>query len=284
MLAYLPAHSRPARLRAAATVAVVAAVVVAVAGSARAETASSATASAPTAATPAIVGPAALTLAVGARSTAPRANVPASVRLVAPGGQGVGGADVTFWMTPKGRPTLHIAAARAVTNSRGQAAVRLRMTVTERITASATYGIQLLTSGEQLDAATVTARESATVTVVLPPSTRVLALAAALRGRPYVWGAAGPSRFDCSGFTMYVLARAAGRHLPHSAAGQYAVSRHEAKSAVRPGDLVFFLHGGHVYHVGIYAGHGLMWHAPHPGDHVRLAPVYSSSWAAGRVI
>ena len=113
---------------------------------------------------------------------------------------------------------------------------------------------------------------------------RVLALAAALRGRPYVWGAAGPGRFDCSGFTMYVLAHAAGRHLPHSAAAQYAMSRHESRSAVRPGDLVFFLHGHHAYHVGIYAGHGLMWHAPHPGDHVRLAPISSSSWAAGRVI
>ena len=124
----MPAYSAPARLRLAAAVPLVAAVVGVVAGSARAETAPPAVDSvARTVSTPAVVGPATLSLAVGARLAAPKANVPASVRLVAPGGQGVAGASVTFWMTPSNRPTLHIAAARAVTNTTGQAAVRLRM-------------------------------------------------------------------------------------------------------------------------------------------------------------
>jgi cell wall-associated NlpC family hydrolase len=266
----------------AAAVPVVAALVgVVIAGSARAETGPAPT---DVAAPVTVVGPATLSLTVSTRSTAPKANVPASVRLVAPDGQSVVGASVTFWMTPPSRPTWHIAAARAVTDAHGQATVRLRMVFTERITASAMYAARSLGSGVQLAAGTVVAPQAATVRVVVSTSTRVLALAAALRGRPYVWGAAGPRRFDCSGYTMYVMARAAGRHLPHSAAAQYAVSHHEAKSAIRPGDLVFFMHGHHVYHVGIYAGHGLMWHAPHPGDHVRLAPISSASWAAGRVI
>jgi cell wall-associated NlpC family hydrolase len=273
----------PSRLRVAAAVPLVAAIVgVVVAGSARAENAVATVD--PTAPPVTVVGPATLTLSVSARTAAPKANVPASVRLVAPGGQGVAGAYVTVWMTPPTRPTLHIAAARVRTDATGSARLRLRMSVTERISASASYPGQPLASGAQLAAGTVTAPQVATVRVVVPPATRVLALAAALRGRPYVWGAAGPRRFDCSGFTMYVMAHAVGRHLPHSAAAQYALSRHEAKSSIRPGDLVFFLHGSHAYHVAIYAGHGLMWHAPHPGDHVRLAPISSSSWAAGRVI
>ncbi len=112
----------------------------------------------------------------------------------------------------------------------------------------------------------------------------VLRLAAALRGRPYHYGSVGPRAFDCSGFTRYVFGRAVHRSLPHSSAAQYRLSHKIAKSAIRPGDLVFFVSGGHVYHVGIYAGHGLIWHAPHTGDHVRLAAISTSSWVAGRVL
>ena len=112
----------------------------------------------------------------------------------------------------------------------------------------------------------------------------VLRVAAALRGRPYHYGSVGPRSFDCSGFTRYVFGRAVHRSLPHSSSAQYRLSHKIAKSAIRPGDLVFFVSGGHVYHVGIYAGHGLIWHAPHTGDHVRLAAISTSSWVAGRVL
>jgi cell wall-associated NlpC family hydrolase len=109
-------------------------------------------------------------------------------------------------------------------------------------------------------------------------------VAASLRGRPYHFGSVGPRSFDCSGYTRFVFAHAVHRSLPHSSAGQYRLAHKIAKSAIRPGDLVFFVSGGHVYHVGIYAGHGLIWHAPHTGDHVRLARISTSSWVAGRVL
>ncbi len=112
----------------------------------------------------------------------------------------------------------------------------------------------------------------------------VLRKAASLAGRPYHYGAVGPRAFDCSGYTRYVFRTALGRSLPHSSAAQYRLSHKIAKSAIRPGDLVFFVSYGHVYHVGIYAGHGLIWHAPHTGDHVRLATISTSSWVAGRVL
>jgi cell wall-associated NlpC family hydrolase len=102
-------------------------------------------------------------------------------------------------------------------------------------------------------------------------------------GAPYQYGATGPSRFDCSGFTMYVFGRF-GRSLPHSSAQQYNSVQRIDRSAARAGDLVFFhSSSGAVYHVGIYAGSGDMWAATHSGDIVRHESIYSSSVSFGRV-
>lgn len=111
----------------------------------------------------------------------------------------------------------------------------------------------------------------------------VLHEAARHNGQPYVYGAAGPTRFDCSGYTLYVFGRF-GRRLPHNAAMQYSVVHHISKSYMRPGDLIFFRDSyGHIYHVGIYAGSGRFWHAPHSGSYVKLALIYSSNYVVGRI-
>jgi cell wall-associated NlpC family hydrolase len=111
----------------------------------------------------------------------------------------------------------------------------------------------------------------------------VLHEAARHKGQPYVYGAAGPTRFDCSGFTKYVFSRF-GRTLPHSSARQYSVVHHISKAYMRPGDLIFFRNSsGTIYHVAIYAGSGKMWHAPHSGSYVKLASIYSSHYSVGRV-
>jgi cell wall-associated NlpC family hydrolase len=119
---------------------------------------------------------------------------------------------------------------------------------------------------------------------VVTAASKVLVMAASLRGRPYAYGASGPTAFDCSGFTRYVFAHALGRSLVHSSATQYADSTKIAKSAILPGDLVFYTSGGRVYHVGIYAGGGQIWDAPHTGQTVRLEKIATSSWVAGRVL
>ncbi|MGB8652343.1 MAG: NlpC/P60 family protein [Mycobacteriales bacterium] len=112
---------------------------------------------------------------------------------------------------------------------------------------------------------------------------RVVTEAAHHHGQPYKWAAAGPTRFDCSGFTLYVFSRF-GKHLPHNAARQYSSVRHIARRYMKPGDLIFMRNSsGRIYHVGIYAGGGRMWHAPHSGDVVRLARIYSNSYVVGRV-
>ncbi len=83
---------------------------------------------------------------------------------------------------------------------------------------------------------------------------RVVHVAASKAGTPYRYGASGPGAFDCSGFTKWVFSRL-GRHLPRTSSAQAGAVRHVSRSQRHKGDLVFFRSGGHVYHVGIYAGH-----------------------------
>ena len=112
---------------------------------------------------------------------------------------------------------------------------------------------------------------------------RILSQAAALKGRPYRYGATGPYAFDCSGYTKYVMARV-GVKLPRTANQQLHAARRISRSAIQPGDLVFFTYGGYAYHVAIYAGNGMIWHAPHTGSSVREVKIWTSSWVAGRVL
>ena len=72
-------------------------------------------------------------------------------------------------------------------------------------------------------------------------------------GKPYVWGADGPSQFDCSGLIMYALKHQYGIDFPHYSGAQYGMTEHIPKSEAKMGDLVFWGKGGSE-HVGVYAG------------------------------
>ncbi|MWA02117.1 NlpC/P60 family protein [Actinomadura sp. LD22] len=87
-------------------------------------------------------------------------------------------------------------------------------------------------------------------------------------GSPYVWGAAGPSTFDCSGLTMWAY-RQVGINLPHYTGSQWNAGTHVSESQMQPGDLIFFY--SDLHHMGMYVGGGKMIHAPHTGDVVRIA-------------
>ncbi|RLV65159.1 NLP/P60-family protein [Streptomyces sp. CBMAI 2042] len=113
-------------------------------------------------------------------------------------------------------------------------------------------------------------------------STKALKIAASKKGAPYKYGAAGPSRFDCSGLTVYSFKKA-GKKLPRTAQQQYNKTSRISSSKRKPGDLVFFHSGRSVYHVGIYAGGGKIWHSPKSGDVVRKAKIWSKSVWYGRV-
>ncbi len=89
-------------------------------------------------------------------------------------------------------------------------------------------------------------------------------------GDPYVWAAAGPDAFDCSGLVQYAYA-AAGVRLPHSSTMQSQMGTPVPRSQLQPGDLVFFY--SPVSHVGIYVGDGQMVHASTYGQPVKVASI-----------
>jgi peptidoglycan DL-endopeptidase CwlO len=91
-------------------------------------------------------------------------------------------------------------------------------------------------------------------------------------GDPYVWGAAGPDAFDCSGLTMYSWG-SAGVSLPHSSSAQYSAVRHVSLSELQPGDLVFYY--SPISHVAIYIGGGQVIDAPYPGLSVHITGLHS---------
>ncbi|MEV6329863.1 C40 family peptidase [Streptomyces sp. NPDC051909] len=111
---------------------------------------------------------------------------------------------------------------------------------------------------------------------------KALNVAASKKGAPYKYGAAGPSRFDCSGLTLYSY-KQAGKTLPRTAQQQYNKTRHIAASSRQVGDLVFFHSRGSVYHVGIYAGSNKIWHSPKTGSWVKLDKIWTSKVYYGRV-
>ncbi|OEV01677.1 NlpC/P60 family protein [Streptomyces oceani] len=103
-----------------------------------------------------------------------------------------------------------------------------------------------------------------------PASGRAGAALAAAKGKlgsPYVWGATGPSSFDCSGLTSWAYSQA-GVSLPRTSQAQSSAGTQISRDELKPGDLVFFY--SDLHHVGLYAGNGQMVHAPKPGASVRF--------------
>ena len=96
---------------------------------------------------------------------------------------------------------------------------------------------------------------------------KALAFARAQLGKPYRFGATGPNAYDCSGLTGAAW-RAAGVSLSRTSQSQFHDGRAVSKSDLQPGDLVFFYSG--ISHVGLYAGNGMILHAPRPGKPRRV--------------
>lgn len=113
-------------------------------------------------------------------------------------------------------------------------------------------------------------------------------------GNPYVWGAAGPNKFDCSGLVYWNYTRGKsyktnwekshpGKAFPRTAQQQYNYSKKVSKANRKVGDLVFFYSGSNVYHVGYYAGNGNVLHAPKPGRNVKYEKIWTSSVKYGQI-
>ncbi|HEV8277007.1 MAG TPA: NlpC/P60 family protein [Streptosporangiaceae bacterium] len=123
---------------------------------------------------------------------------------------------------------------------------------------------------------------------LLSPAQRTAFLRAAVSrvGMPYVWGAAGPTSFDCSGLVQWSLARA-GVAMPRVAADQARTGPAVPVSRLQPGDLLFYhtdpTAPNYISHVAIYLGKGMMIQAPQPGMDVQIVPVALGSEFAGAV-
>jgi cell wall-associated NlpC family hydrolase len=119
-------------------------------------------------------------------------------------------------------------------------------------------------------ASTAAVEESAPVASAGGAAATAVATAMAQRGKPYVWAAAGPGSFDCSGLVQYAYA-AAGISLPHSSAAQARAGQAVSRDQLQPGDIIAFY--SPVSHVGIYIGNGQMVHAPTSGDVVKVVSI-----------
>jgi peptidoglycan DL-endopeptidase CwlO len=115
--------------------------------------------------------------------------------------------------------------------------------------------------------------------------TDIISYASKFMGKPYVWGASGPSAFDCSGFTAYVYS-AFGVGLPHYTGSQFSVGQSVSSGNLAAGDLVFFNTYGPISHVGIYIGGGQFIHASSGSHRITVSGLsesyYSSRYAGAR--
>jgi peptidoglycan DL-endopeptidase CwlO len=150
---------------------------------------------------------------------------------------------------PKPKPVAHVAVSRTTNRSSRSAS---RVPVTTRFTQAAR--------------------------VPAPRSAGVIGIASSLAGIFYRYGGTTTAGFDCSGFTQFVFHRI-GISLPRTAEAQRQAATRVSNPQV--GDLVFF--GSPAYHVGIYAGNGMMWDSPHTGQAVSRRAIFSSSATYGRV-
>ena len=240
-----------------------------------------------------------------ARAEAAMAGSQKAVAQLAAMGYMNGGMDPTLQMLTSGNPNLFLSQASTVqqlddeagmrlsTLQREQlAAVRAQTTAKEEIATANELQTQInskvktihakldvLNSSAMSQAMAVFSKTGSYPDIVLPEATNVgtTALRAALtqRGKPYVWGAAGPDSYDCSGLVMWAFAQE-GISLPHYTGDQWNSGMHVSRADLEPGDLVFFF--ADISHVGLYIGNGLMVDAPSTGQVVQVQPVFWDSY------
>jgi peptidoglycan DL-endopeptidase CwlO len=212
-----------------------------------------------------------------------------------------GGMDPTLQMLGSGNPEHFLSQASTVEQIDNEAGMRLSTLQTEQLAATRaqvtaneeiatadqiqsqingkvktiTAKLAVLNSSAMSQAMAVFDKTGSYPDIVLPEATNVgtTALRAALtqRGKPYVWGAAGPDSYDCSGLVVWAFGQE-GISLPHYTGSLWNSGMHVSRADLEPGDLVFFF--ADISHVGIYLGNGLMVDAPSTGQDVQVQAVF----------
>jgi cell wall-associated NlpC family hydrolase len=240
-----------------------------------------------------------------ARAEAAMAGSQKAVAQLAAMGYMNGGTDPTLQMLTSGNPDLFLGQASTVQQLNDEAGMRLSTLQREQLAAERAQTtakeeiatadelrtqingkvktihakLDVLNSSAMSQAMAVFSKTGSYPDIVLPEATNVgtTALRAALtqRGKPYVWGAAGPDSYDCSGLVLWAFAQE-GISLPHYTGDQWNSGMHVSRADLEPGDLVFFF--ADISHVGIWIGNGLMVDAPSTGQVVQVQPVFWDSF------
>ncbi len=200
-----------------------------------------------------------------------------------------------------GRLTKLADQAVALEKRSGAAAARIRAALAagQRLLATADATVRTIAAAERRAAEAAAARAFAAQLAAagsryatglpnlgpgVPPSARASAAIAAARtrlGMPYVWGATGPTTFDCSGLTGWSY-RQAGLQLPRTSREQWFAGPHVDLMGLAAGDLLFWAtdpaQPASIHHVALYIGGGLMIAAPQTGDVVKVQAVYLNGY------
>ena len=110
---------------------------------------------------------------------------------------------------------------------------------------------------------------------------QLIGSAMSLLGVAYRFGGTSPTTgMDCSAFMQYIFRRTMQVNLPRTSSEQAKVGTQVSRSALQPGDMVFFSPGGRrISHVGMYIGNGRMVHAPRTGKNIDITSIDSGYWA-----
>jgi peptidoglycan DL-endopeptidase CwlO len=211
---------------------------------------------------------------------------PERLRVVAFGTVGIGGVDAV--VSDSIARSLGMPAANAIVVSAPPASVASLATQIKGVLPRGAAVEPLVTQVTRPSAAGVTPVGGAADGKAMTAAQLTAALRAAesRQGLPYVWGAAGPASFDCSGLVQWSYAQA-GVRMPRVAADQARTGPAVPVSQLEPGDLLFYhtdpTAPGYISHVAIYLGNGWMIQAPQPGLRVEVVPANFGSQFAGAI-
>jgi cell wall-associated NlpC family hydrolase len=211
---------------------------------------------------------------------------PEHLRVVAFGTVGIGGVDAV--VSDAVARSLGMPAANAIVVSAPPASLPALVNDIKRVLPRGASVEPLVSVTAQPSAAGVPAGSVSTAGGAMTAAELTTALRAAesRQGLPYVWGAAGPSSFDCSGLVQWSFAQA-GVRMPRVAADQARTGPAVPVSQLQPGDLLFYhtdpTAPGYISHVAIYLGNGWMIQAPQPGMNVQIVPANFGSQFAGAI-
>ncbi|HEY9289940.1 MAG TPA: NlpC/P60 family protein [Microlunatus sp.] len=135
-------------------------------------------------------------------------------------------------------------------------------------------------TGANLSSSTTDSSSGAAAPASSGKGAQVVAFAKAQIGKPYVFGATGPSSYDCSGLTLAAW-QSVGVQLDRTSQAQFGDGVSVSQSDLQPGDLVFF-YGSQPSHVGIYVGGGTIIHAPRPGQSVEYTKMSYMPFSGAR--